>query len=212
MALQKIERKISWNLYITAFVISLIIFGIGIWFGLQIERSVTEQIDYKINSLDNRLIAVANIMLMENETGYCDYLKSEMNKFDEETYELGMQIEFMEEKRGVDPNLKINYMELEFRDYLLSKKLNEMCGKNETLVLYFVSSEECNNCKLQGENITSARKKIGMRVYTFDVSINSSVTRALIERFNISNVPIIVINDKIYNKFMSEEEIISASQ
>ncbi|MEM4590151.1 MAG: hypothetical protein QXK21_02705 [Candidatus Micrarchaeia archaeon] len=211
MALKKIERKISWDIYLTAFVISLVIFSIGVWFGLQIEKTVYEQMIEKIANLNNHIIAVGNLLLLENDESYCEYIKSEIVKFDEETYELGKQIEFMEDRRGIDEEVKINYMELEFRDYLLAKKVNQICGEKQNLILYFVNSETCQNCKEQGEIITSARTKTNTKVYTFDLSINTSLVNALKKRYGIKDVslPIIIINDEINFGFMNEEEIIS---
>lgn len=211
MALKKLERNISWDLYITAFVISLIIFSIGVWFGLQIEKTVYEQTNEKIADLGNRVMAVGNLLLLENEKDYCEYIKSETAKFDAETYELGKQIEFMEEKRGVDESVKLNYMELEFRDYLLSKKINAICGEKQNLILYFVDSEICQTCKEQGEIITSARMKTNTKVYTFDLSVNSTLVDALKKRYSIvnSSFPIIVINDNVSFGFMDENELIS---
>ncbi len=214
MALKKLERNISWDLYITAFVISLIIFSIGVWFGLQIEKTVYEQTNEKIADLGNRVMAVGNLLLLENEKDYCEYIKSETAKFDTETYELGKQIEFMEEKRGVDESVKLNYMELEFRDYLLSKKINAICGEKQNLILYFVDSEICQTCKEQGEIITSARMKTNTKVYTFDLSVNSTLVDALKKRYSIvnSSFPIIVINDNVSFGFMDENELISKLQ
>ncbi|MEM3369297.1 MAG: hypothetical protein QXE90_00345 [Candidatus Micrarchaeia archaeon] len=211
MALKKLERKISWDLYITAFVISLIIFIIGVWFGLQIEKTVYGQMNEKIVELSNRMIAIGNLLLLENEKGYCEYIKSETAKFDDETYELGKQIEFMEEKRGVDESVKLNYMELEFRDYLLSKKVNTMCGEKQNLILYFVDSEMCQTCKEQGSIITSVRMKTNTKVYTFDLSVNSTLVDALKNRYGIANqsIPVIVINDDVNFGFMDESALIS---
>ncbi|MEM3431348.1 MAG: hypothetical protein QXF07_00215 [Candidatus Micrarchaeia archaeon] len=211
MTLKKLERKISWDIYLTAFVISLVIFSIGVWFGLQIEKTVYEQMIEKITNLNNHIIAVGNLLLLENDESYCEYIKSEIVKFDEETYELGKQIEFMEDRRGIDEEVKINYMELEFRDYLLAKKVNQICGEKQNLILYFVNSETCKNCKEQGEIITSARTKTNTKVYTFDLSINTSLVNALKKRYEIKDVslPIIIINDEINFGFMNEEEIIS---
>lgn len=212
MALQKIERKISYDLYITAFVISLIIFGVGVWFGLQIENSVSNQINTQISQMNNRMLAIANLILMENDKSYCGYLETEMQKFDSETYELGKQIVFMEEKRGISDEIKSNYMELEFRDYLLSNRINQQCEGKQNIILYFTSSSECDNCKEQGNILTSVRQKTNTRVYTFDVSVSSPIVDALTQKYNIKVIPSLVINGELNNGFISEEQIITKLQ
>ncbi|MCX8202291.1 MAG: hypothetical protein N3G74_00570 [Candidatus Micrarchaeota archaeon] len=211
MVLKKIERKISWNIYLAAFIISLVIFSVGIWFGLQIEKTVSEQMNERIQAIGNKLATLSVLTLLENESEYCEYLNNELSKFWEETYELGKQIEFMEEKRGADDYIKANYMELELRDYLLNKKVKQICGDTRNLILYFVNSDECRLCRQQGEIITSVRMKTNTKVYTFDLAINSTLNRALISKYRIDSgrLPAIVINEKVYYGFMGENELIS---
>ncbi|MCS7109668.1 MAG: hypothetical protein NZ903_02640 [Candidatus Micrarchaeota archaeon] len=209
MALKKIERKISWNLYINAFVISLIIFGAGIWFGIQIEKAATAQISERIENVGEKISTLSVLMLLENEKEYCPYLKEQMMMFERETYQLGEEIEYMEEKKGGNEIIKIEYMELEFRDYLLSKKMNQICNERQNLILYFVNSENCEICRKQGDIITSIRKRTNTKVYTFDMAINSSLVEILKRKYRIDTVPSIVINDEIYSGFMDEEAIIS---
>lgn len=212
MALKQIERKISWDIYITAFIISLVIFGIGIWFGLQIEKSASEQINERMGIISNNLISIGNILLLENDRGYCDYIKNKMKEFDSETYNLGREIEYMEENKGGAEALKLNYMELEFRDYLLTKKIKQMCGEEQNIVIYLVSSKDCTICKEQGEILTSARTKTNTRVYTFDLNINSTLTEMLRNKYNVSIFPTLIINENKYTGKMTEAELLSKLQ
>ena len=209
MALRKIERKISWDLYLTAFGISVMIFAIGIWFGLQIETSVSEQISDTIDQTNNRILSISNLLLMENDPSFCTYLEEEMANFDAETYSLGRQIGFMEDRRGIEDSLKTKYMDLEFRDYLLSKTINERCQLEQNIVLYFVSSSNCTNCKEQGAQLSAARSQTNTKVYTFDVNMDSGLVRSLKQKYVIGLVPALVINEDKYEGYRSTEEILS---
>jgi hypothetical protein len=209
MEFQKTKREISWGLYAAAFIISAIIFGIGMWAGLRIEKSVTEELSATVNRIDQQWIALETLMLMDSSPAFCDYLTQEMQSFDSETFSLGQRIGYMEEKKGVDPSLKSEYMSLEVRDYLVASKINEKCGANTSLVLYFVSSSDCPNCKEQGIQLTSARERTGARVYTFDMDVENSMVSALDGIFKIDSYPSIVIDSKKYTEYMTADSIVS---
>ena len=209
MELHKTKREISWKLYIVAFVISAIIFGIGMWVGLQIEKSVTEELSTTVNKIDQQWIALETLMLMDNSPAFCNYLTQEMQSFDTETFSLGQRIGYMEEKKGVDPSLKAEYMSLEVRDYLIANKINQKCNENTSLVLYFISSSDCLSCKDQGNQLTAARESTGSRVYTFDMDVKNSIVSALAGMFNVSTYPSIVIDSKKYSEYMTADKLIS---
>jgi glutaredoxin-related protein len=115
----------------------------------------------------------------------------------------------MEEKKGVDPSLKSEYMSLEIRDYLVANKINEKCNENASLILYFVSSANCPSCKDQGNQLTLARESTGARVYTFDMDVNNSMVSALAGMFSISTYPSIVIDSTTYSGYMTADKILS---
>jgi len=209
MELQKTKREISWGLYATAFIISAIIFGIGMWAGLQIEKSVTEELSATVSRIDQQWIALGTLMLMDNSPAFCDYLTQEMQSFDSETFSLGQKIGYMEEKKGVDPSLKSEYMSLEVRDYLVANKINEKCGTNTSLVLYFVSSSNCLDCKEQGNQLTSARESTGARVYTFDMDVENDMVSVLSGAFKVNTYPSIVINSTKHTGYMTADSIVS---
>jgi hypothetical protein len=209
MELHKTKREISWKLYTVAFIISAIIFGLGMWAGLQIEKSVTEELSTTVNRIDQQWIALETLMLMDSSPAFCDYLTQEMQSFDTETFSLGQRIGYMEEKKGVDPLLKSEYMSLEVRDYLVANKINEKCGANTSLVLYFVSSSDCPNCKEQGNQLTSARERTGARVYTFDMDVKNSMVSAVAGIFKINAYPSIVIDSAKHTEYMTSDLIVS---
>ena len=208
MALKKIDRKISWDLYLSAFAISLVVFAIGVWVGLQIEQGVAEQVSEVMDQTNGRMLSMSNLLLMEDDPLFCTYLEEEMAAFDYETYLLGQQIGTMEERRGVDDSLKIKYMDLEFRDYLLSKKINERCELDQNIVLYFVSSSNCADCKQQGERLSEARSQTNTKVYTFDIDADSGLIDSLKQKYSITSVPSVVINEEKYEGQMTSLELI----
>lgn len=209
--LVKTERTISWTLYGAAFVAALVIFGIGIWIGLQIESSVTNQLTNTATTINQDWVSLETLMMMENSPMFCGYIKDQMQSFDSETVDLGNKIGVMEESRGVDPNLKFEYMSLETRDYLTAQMINERCGTNTSLILYFISSSNCPICSQQGAELTTARENRNIRVYTFDMDVNNSMASALADAYNIFSYPSIVVNGKTYTGLVSSASILLAT-
>ena len=210
--LVKAERTISWGIYAVAFAAAVVIFGIGMWAGLQIERGVTDQLMGTASTLNQNWVSLETLLLMEDSPMFCTYLQDQMTSFDSETFDLGKKIGYMEERRGVDPNLKSEYMSLEIRDYLTAQRINKRCGTNTSLILYFVSSSSCPTCPQQGTELTKARDNNDIRVYTFDMDVTNSMVGSLAKIYNITNYPSIVVNDKTYSGIMDSESIVNATQ
>lgn len=210
MELQKTKREISWGLYATAFVISAIIFGVGIWVGLQIENSATASLSNNVNSINQQWTNLETLIMLDSSPNFCNYFTEEMKSFDSETYSIGQQIGYMEEKTGVDPDLKSEYMSLEIRDYLTAEELNEKCAMNTPLVLYFVSSDNCPTCQSVGNELTAARQETGARVYTFDTAVNNSMVSSLASIFEITTYPTILINSLKYSGPLQANDIATA--
>ena len=70
-------------------------------------------------------------------------------------------------------------MTLEFRDYLLSKRIDAKCNGNSTLVLYFLSSSSCPDLQITRIGINKVRESDPVRVYSFDMDINNSLVNSL---------------------------------
>jgi len=207
------ERKISVSLYILAFVITIIIFAIGFYAGGVFTEMNLQGISSDIESVSKRASSAELLFLLEDSSSFCPVYLDELETIDYETEQLGNQLLFMEDIKGVSDNeLKKEYFALETKSYLLSKRVKEKCDTDYILVLYFYSNIDCEDCGAQGSALTSAKEKlaeknINLRVYSFDGDIESPVADAWIDKYNIRNYPSVVINETVYSGFFSEEEI-----
>ena len=94
----------------------------------------------------------------------------------------------------------------------MSKRVKEKCNADYSLVLYFYSNTDCEKCREQGEVLSSAKEKLEkddmkLKVYSFDGEIGSSVAQALIDKYNITEYPSIVLDGDVFSGFISEDEI-----
>lgn len=197
-------------MYIYAFIASAAIFGVGIWVGLRIEQDVAQGLRDSMENTRQQITTIETMLLLEEGSALCDFFGESIDRFDKETYELGTKIGYMEEKRGASPELKADYMFLELRDYLLIKRFDNKCDRNSKAVLYFLSSSNCSRCLAQGGELTKTKSATGVRVYSFDVDINSTLVRALINKYNVTQYPALVINERLYSGLTDADQIVTA--
>lgn len=107
--------------------------------------------------------------------------------------------------------LKRYYTLLEIKDFLLSNKISERCGKKTTSILYvYTTAENCSECTKQGYVLTALREKYpDLRVYSFDYNVDLSALHALLATFGVKDtaLPAVIVNDSIHTGFQSLEDI-----
>ena len=209
------RRKISWNIYIGAFIISLIIFGIGVYLGAQLNVFFMGSLNEDVESLNIRMHSYEILFLLDNSTMACELYKENMGFFDTETYNLGAKLEYMEQHHGIeDRELKNQYFELEARDYLISKKVIQQCDLDQSVILYFYSNTQCDYCNEQGYELDNLKKEINInnqtnvRTYSFDGDYeDSAIIRAFKEEFDVDEYPTLIINGERYEGLRRSAEI-----
>ena len=202
------ERTISWSVYGAAFVLSIVMFIIGIYVGHVIDLSSQNAISTSITDLSQKMSTVQLIMLADsNATSFCPLYLSQLKSIDSDIEKVGYQLSYFEDiKKVTDNELKKQYFILEAQSYLLSKKVKSLCNDRSVLLVNFYSNSNCANCKAQGEQILQARdellgKNIKVKLFSFDGDLGSPVADALKTQYGITKYPSIVINDSVYSGY-----------
>ena len=206
------ERKLSIPVYIVAFFMSLIIFITGVYIGYLIDSSYLQGVSEDVSSISDKLASVQLILLMEGNSSSCPIYMSELDSIDAEIERIGHRLSFLEDEKNVfDNDLKRKYFILEAESYLLSRKAKELCGDDSVLLIHFYSNKNCDKCKEQGTEILKMRDSIkdetDIKLFSFDGELDSPVAEALEQQYNITAYPSIVINEKTYAGFRSQEEL-----
>jgi len=209
-------RRISWELYITVFIITLVIFGIGVFIGTSITKGIMSENDEKIMLLNDRIISLQLLLLSaEDKVLFCNLYWDVIDALEEETWAIGEQIKYIETEKGMsDRMLKVKYSDLEFRDYLLASYVSQNCDRKIHIILYFYSNDEkkCQKCSEQSKELFKVRKRlksdVDIRIYNFDTDVDSGVINVLEQKYNISSYPSLVIDDEKYVGFMDSQKII----
>lgn len=204
------ERKVSWPLYFTAFVISAIIFIAGIYVGTVLDSTEISALSSNVDSLSTEISTVQVLLLSEEGPAFCPVYEEEFLKIDAEREKVGYELTYLEEERNVySPDLKKDYFVLEAQSYFLAKKLQEVCDDDSVLVLYFYSNENCEDCVQQGTDILSARdaSSENVLIYSFDGDIGSSIAEGFMTQYNITTYPSVVINGETHSGYIPPEEL-----
>ena len=203
-------EKFNWTKYITALVITGLIFIIAIL----VSNYFNEKKIESVQSIENRMA----IDILSSETQF-DLIRSSSCKLittdvlSTELNDLASRLSYMEDnRRQNDPELirlKKQYSLLEIKDYLLMQRLETQCDIKSASILYFYSNQgDCPDCPKTGFVLTFLREKYpGLRVYSFDYNLDLSAVETLINLNKIENkLPAILINDKVFYGFTTLEE------
>ena len=208
------ERTVSVPLYVGAFLMSLVIFLLGIYVGSIADSSHLASISEDVTSASDRVASVQLLLLMEgNSSTFCPVYSSELDAIDKDMEKTGYMLSYLEDEKGVyDNELKRKYFVLEAESYLLSGKVKELCGDRNILLINFYSNKGCGRCKEEGTEILQARDElaaegIDVKLFSFDGELNSSVADALEAQYGVSGYPSVVINGKVYGGFRTSDEL-----
>ncbi len=198
----------------TAFIALLVTVGIFITVVL-LSRMITNQ---KIVSIRDAQDSIA-LDIMSSETEFS--LLSELSCKNIGTSTLTQQLNEMAEKITYSETnigksdevlkLKKYYTLLEIKDFLLTQKISERCGKPITSILYvYTTAANCSECTKQGFVLTALREKYpDLRVYSFDYNVDLSALHALLSTYNIKDtaLPAIIVGENMHTGFQALEDI-----
>ena len=204
------KRNVDKSRHITTFVITTLIFIIGIIVGNYFSNSKLSKIQSIEDDIKKNTLAIETQTLMVAENP-CVITNSTLT---EEIYGLSEKLGYMESELGLNNpkviELKEYYLLLEIRHWLLMKKAMKECNLNTTLILFFYSNKgDCSTCKEQGYVLTYIRKKYpNVWVYPFDINIHDPALDTLQSMFlNKKQTPALVINGVTYYGFMDRNKI-----
>ena len=194
---------------LTAFAITVIIFGLGVGVGVGITKSKVDD----ILDIDREArLQLESLELEEKLLGQTPCVNPRL--LTENLVDLTKKLAYLESQYDKnDPTileLKEPYTLLEIRHYLKMKKMVEECGEDYSFVLFFYSNnpELIGESEKQGFVLDYIRKKYGnLHVYSFDVDLDIDLMNVLKELYKIEEVPSMIIEDRLYVGFHDKEEL-----
>ncbi len=206
------KREINIGKIVKVFVLTTLVFILGLMLGekisekkLMIAKQLNEDIKIKIMDINlltemlvanpcNNLAALNELTtLLGKEEQKITYLEKELGKNNEKVIEV-----------------KKMYTTLLLKHYFVLETIKEKCEKNITTILFFYSNQEpyISECEKQGYVLSYIKKhKPNIFVYAIDTNLDLATVKALINRYNVTIVPTIIVNGYKYEGFISKEDL-----
>lgn len=205
------QTKTDWVKYVLVLVITIMLFGTASYLSNYFNNR-------KINEIKSIQDKVA-IDLLSSETQFSLLEESSCKDVEQDSI-LSKELSTLSDRisyseRNISSrseevlNLKRYYSLLQVKDYLLMKRMAERCKLSSIFILHFYDNEDCEPCVRQWYVLGELRAKYPqLRVYSFDVNLDLSTIKTLVNIYKIpEEMPTVVINGKVHRGFQSIEDI-----
>lgn len=214
-----VDRSISKRLYVVAGIITVLIFLLGILFGIIIDYERVNAVEdlYQTYDLDYRSLqlqfSLLNVLGEESES--CSAFEIAMNSAVSELIDSLERIEAYKEVSSSQQQqfevLQRRYILDNIRYWLVVKEARSKCDIKKLPILYLYSADNCDICPNQGVILTYFKKKYGEDLLVFpintDLATNEPVINFVLSNYNITKYPSIVVGDKKYEGVVSQERL-----
>ena len=205
------------NIYVKAFAITVAVFLFGLFVGLNIERFMLSDLEARSSSIESSIRDIEIEMLYFQGLGgneSCTFLKevvrSTNNKLDVMSDQLssynGKDIVFTS---GQVAEVKATYTSLLIKDWILQERIKQQCNSTGVSVLYFYTTDDCDNCVLQGDTLMllKGNLKDKLMVFPLDVDVDSSMVDMLMTKYGVESEPSIVVDGRLYSGVVQKDAL-----
>ena len=205
------------NIYVKAFVITVFVFLFGLFVGLNIERFMLYDLEKKSASVESSIRDIELEMLYFQGLGgneSCSFLKEVVrttnNKLDVMADQLnsygGKDILFTRDQVA---SVKSTYTSLLIKDLILQERIKTECNSGGVSVLYFYSTNGCDDCVLQGDVLMLLKEafKDKLMIFPIDVDVDSNMVRILMSKYGVKSEPSIVISGRLYSGIVRKDTL-----
>jgi len=203
-------RKISWNKYTSVFLMTFLIFVIGVLLSQTLSSKTSEEILQTQKEIRNYLLSL-NLQSEIALEYICEVDIFEMTK---DKVRLGQQIETLEANLGknneIVRDLKQDYSLLSIRQWLLVKQFKENCEKDINIIIFFYSNKiNQTESESQGYVLDYIYQKYpsDVVIYALDIDEDDPALNVIKIIYKIKQAPSIVVNEKTFTGFQSKERI-----
>lgn len=204
-------RELSKRKYVAVYIITTLIFLIGVSIGWQVNNYLTSDVRGGVDEIRAQLIGfdLRNKIIGQD----CDV---SIDSILRDKYRIGNEVTELEERLGKKDREVLIQKELyqltELSTWLVLKDRKEICGDKLDLILFFYSNEEENNLDKVSEDQGYILDDLWINdpsiiVFSFDVNTQNPALESLIEIYNITIIPSIVINDNVYSGFKNLDQM-----
>ena len=206
-------RKSIKNAYITAFLISIFLFLMGIMVGYFIQKSISQGTDEKLNKLQNKIedVQLQYIYLNIMNENDCDFGSILLDEATQELWNINKELTLFENKVSKEDMeiLEKKYFLLSAKAWILNSYISKHCEQDSLPILYFYSVP-CKECEKQGEILDSIQNfefKDKIRIFVMNINSEEKIVQTIKKTYNITLTPTIIINEKKYEGLIEQEPL-----
>jgi len=203
-------RKISWEKYTSVFLMTVLIFVIGILLTGKLSTKTSEEIFEIQKQVRNYLLSLN----LQSDIASEYICRVDVFELTEDKFNLGQQIEILEKNLGKDneivKDLKEDYSLLSIRQWLLVKQVKEKCDKDINIILFFYSNKvNTSESESQGYVLDYLYEKYPdtVVIYAFDIDGDNPALNTIKAVYGVKRAPSVVINERLFTGFQSKEKI-----
>jgi len=210
-----VREPIKKSRYLLAFVITLIVFLLGVFLGnivstarIEFSENIAAQQRSEYDSLQLQYLYVSEFLEQENCPAASQALDQNLRNLEVARQKLENFIESGNEKEL--RTIKRDYMLAEIRYWLLSRKAKQTCKDNVVTILYFYSTKNCKDCDIQGAVLTSLKNTFKDKLLIFSIDSNfedEAMIKIIKDSFNLKTTPSLLINNQPKEEFVSKKEL-----
>lgn len=207
--------KFHLSLYVSAGIISLIIFMTGVFVGILVNeiraQNIQEQSSNLLKALKDVETQLILLQFFPSMNGSCDFYSAQINLIAEELGRVERTLYEYEMTRRVDfpgfIEMKKDYNLLLIRYWVFAENMRLKCNTSSITVLYFYN-KTCDVCNDQGLILTYYKDKLKERllVFALDMDLNLTSTEMLVSNYKINVVPTLIINEMKFEGFYDKEK------
>lgn len=206
------------NVFWEALLLTILVFGIGLIFGIGIEESRLNDINEKyvqseISLMD--IVAFNSMITLENSS--CDFLITSNLEFADKVYEEAKLLEKYEEAGKLTNDMIIAHKRYDLlRTFLWINaiKTSKICTENFNVVVYLYEYETADLAQKATQNVWSnvlfdLKQKEGSKIILIPIAADSGLASldSLLNKYKVNKFPVVIVNDKIITELSSVNEI-----
>ena len=208
-----VKRIINWRRHFTALAITLILFLVGIFIGIELsdERIQYTQTMALQQKLEYESLQLQMSHLAQNKDN-CDLLLQtlERNLHDLEQQRFKLESFIADSTDEEYVLIKKEYILTEIRYWMLAKDAKTFCDADFVPVLFFyLRDEDCDSCSTQGHILTYVKEKLreNVLIFSLDAASDDPMIGLLKNTFNVTSTPSVVIDQTLYSGLTEKEAI-----
>jgi len=209
-------RKLSPKLYLSAGVITVVIFVMGVLAGLVIEGERVEYLQRQdevqnVNFESIQLQYTYLSSLKENES--CPVLANTLNRYIKKTDEMRTRIERYSDKSNIKRDefslLKRKYIISQINYWYLARRTKKLCNEDYVTVLFFYDKKDSVS-RNQGFILDYFKKMFGERMLIFALDSKyqeEPMIEMLKKSYEVTDEPTIIVGDQKLEGFQSKDKL-----